>query len=130
MRSSVSGIHQPHYLTSGKDTGFIAGTNLTALRDAQVSQVIEIVRKGQQVFDKLANIGLPTVAMINGFCLGGGLELALACRYRVAEEGSQTYFAAPEVRLGIQPGWGGTVRLTPLVGPLAAMDIMLTGRNI
>jgi len=70
------------------------------------------------------------VAVIHGFCLGGGLELALACRYRLAREDAATRLGLPEVRLGIHPGFAGSVRLPPLVGDLAALDMMLTGRTV
>lgn len=118
-------------IVSGKEHGFIAGADLTPMATADVNTVIEIVRKGQRVFEKLEQVSVPTVAMINGFCLGGGLELSLACRYRVAEDGTQgTTLGLPEVRLGIQPAWGGSVRMPALIGPLAAMDLMLSGRQV
>jgi 3-hydroxyacyl-CoA dehydrogenase/enoyl-CoA hydratase/3-hydroxybutyryl-CoA epimerase len=78
----------------------------------------------------LAALRFPTIAWISGFCLGGGLELALACQYRVAEDSPKTRLGLPEVMLGIHPGWGGTVRLPLLIGTLAAMDFILTGRAV
>ena len=68
--------------------------------------------------------------MIDGFCLGGGLELALACRYRVAEESAKTRLGLPEVKLGIHPGWGGTVRLPRLIGALQGLNLILSGRTV
>ncbi|MEK9133293.1 MAG: 3-hydroxyacyl-CoA dehydrogenase NAD-binding domain-containing protein, partial [Pseudomonadota bacterium] len=84
----------------------------------------------QQVCARLAGLPFPSVAVIHGFCLGGGLELALACTYRLAREDSATRLGLPEVRLGIHPGFAGSVRLPPLVGDLAALDMMLTGRTV
>jgi 3-hydroxyacyl-CoA dehydrogenase/enoyl-CoA hydratase/3-hydroxybutyryl-CoA epimerase len=82
------------------------------------------------VFDRLAGLPFPTVAVIHGHCLGGGLELALACRHRVAREDEGTRLGLPEVRLGIHPGFGGTVRLPALIGVLPALEMMLTGRSV
>jgi 3-hydroxyacyl-CoA dehydrogenase/enoyl-CoA hydratase/3-hydroxybutyryl-CoA epimerase len=123
----------PHGLIilSDKANGFIAGADIhefTCIRNE--TEALELIRLGQSVFNRLAGLGLPTVAMIHGFCLGGGLELALACRYRVALDDPGTRLGLPEVRLGIHPGFGGSVRLTPLVGSLKAMDLMLSGRSI
>lgn len=118
-------------IVSAKPSGFIAGANIeqfVTLQDEE--QAFALVRQAQQVFDRLATLKIPTVAMINGFCLGGGLELVLACRYRVAEEGMKTQLGAPEVKLGLIPGFGGTVRLPRLVGVLSAMDLNLSGRPI
>jgi len=94
------------------------------------TDAFELIRKAQLVLDKLAALGIPTVAMIKGFCLGGGLELALACRYRVADEDAKTILGAPEVNLGLHPGWGGTVRLPRLIGVLPAMQMNLTGKPV
>jgi 3-hydroxyacyl-CoA dehydrogenase/enoyl-CoA hydratase/3-hydroxybutyryl-CoA epimerase len=82
------------------------------------------------VLDRLAALPCPTIAAINGFALGGGLELALACRYRIAADNPKVTFGFPEVMLGIHPGFGGTVRGVRLIGALAAMDLILTGRSI
>ena len=82
------------------------------------------------MFDYLEALPFPTVALIHGFCLGGGLELALACRYRIARDDTATRLGLPEVRLGIHPGFGGSVRLTRLVGALHAIDLMLSGRAV
>ncbi len=118
-------------ILSDKSSGFIAGADIkefTVLKD--VSTAEKLVRRGQAVFDSIESLPFPTVAMIHGFCLGGGLELALACRYRVAEDSPRTRLGLPEVQLGIHPGFGGTVRLPKLVGAPAAMDMMLTGRTL
>ncbi|HUG99209.1 MAG TPA: 3-hydroxyacyl-CoA dehydrogenase NAD-binding domain-containing protein [Gammaproteobacteria bacterium] len=116
---------------SGKKSGFIAGADIkefTALEDAE--QAYDMVRAGQHVMDRLEALKCPTIALINGFALGGGLELALACRYRILNDDPKTVIGLPEVKLGIHPGFGGTVRSVRLAGPLKAMDMMLTGKNI
>ena len=118
-------------ILSEKPNGFIAGADIkefTKLKNSE--EALELIQRGQSIFDFLENLSFPTVAMIQGFCLGGGLELALACRYRVADESSSTRLGLPEVQLGIHPGFGGTVRFPSLVGSFKAMDLMLTGRTI
>ncbi|NHA14447.1 3-hydroxyacyl-CoA dehydrogenase NAD-binding domain-containing protein [Thioalkalivibrio sp. XN279] len=118
-------------VTSGKKSGFVAGADIkefTGLKDSE--QAYEMVRAGQQVLDRLEALKCPTIALINGFALGGGLELALACRYRIINDDPKTVIGLPEVKLGIHPGFGGTVRSVQLAGPLKAMDMMLTGKNI
>ena len=116
---------------SAKSNGFIAGADVNefvTLKDQ--SEATALIQRGQRVLDRLAALPFPTVAMIHGFCLGGGLELALACRYRIADDGEKTKLGFPEVNLGIHPGFGGTVRLPPLIGAPAAMDLMLSGRSL
>jgi len=118
-------------ILSDKSNGFIAGADVNEFtRLENHGEAISAIQRGQEVFDRLAALPFPTVAMIHGFCLGGGLELALACRYRVARDDQGTRLGLPEVRLGIHPGFGGSVRLTPLVGALHAMDLMLSGRTV
>lgn len=115
-------------ITSAKKKGFIAGadiTQFTALKTAD--EAFDLIRQAQLVLDKLEALSVPTVAMINGFCMGGGTELALACRYRVALDEPGTRIGLPEVKLGIHPGWGGTVRLPRLVGAIEAMKMILPG---
>jgi len=125
--------HAPRGLVilSDKANGFIAGADIhefTRIRNE--AEALELVLQGQSVFSRLEALGLPTVALIHGFCLGGGLELALACRYRVALDAPGTRLGLPEVRLGIHPGFGGSVRLTSLLGGIKAMDMMLSGRSL
>ena len=118
-------------LRSGKASGFIAGadvTEFTTINDETTA--LALIQRGQNILAKLAALPLPTIALIHGFCLGGGLELALACRYRIASDDPATRLGLPEVQLGIHPGFGGTVRLTTLVGSLTAMELMLTGRTL
>lgn len=118
-------------VASAKSSGFIAGADIkefTALQS--VDEAFGLVRAGQLVFDRLEALPFPTVAAINGFALGGGLELALACRYRIAENSPKVALGLPEIQLGIHPGFGGTIRAVRLLGPIAAMDLILTGRNV
>ena len=118
-------------IRSGKDSGFIAGADVEEFtRVADVDGALAIVRRGWDAFNKLAALPFPTLALVRGFCMGGGLELAIACRYRIAVDEPGTRFALPEVMLGILPGWGGVLRLPKLVGPQAALDIMMTGRSV
>src|SRR3990167_8355100 len=118
-------------LLSGKKKGFIAGADIKQFTGLQTSQeAFDLIRQAQQVLDQLAALPMPTVAMISGFCLGGGYEVALACRYRVAEDSEATHIGLPEVKLGIHPGWGGTVRLPRLIGAPQAMGIMLAGKAL
>lgn len=118
-------------ILSAKDNGFIAGADIKEFTAIQnYDEALQLITRGQSILDRIEKLPFPTVAMIHGFCLGGGLELALACRYRVAEDEPRTRLGLPEVRLGIHPGFGGTVRLPPLVGAPQAMDLMLSGRTV
>lgn len=118
-------------IRSGKPRGFIAGADVSAIEAIEdPAQGVEAARLGQRVFQKVAALGVPTVAAIDGVCLGGGLELALACDYRIASDSPRTKLGLPEVMLGILPAWGGTTRLPRLVGVQAALDLMLTGRQL
>ncbi|HUA89604.1 MAG TPA: enoyl-CoA hydratase-related protein, partial [Steroidobacteraceae bacterium] len=116
-------------LISAKRSGFIAGADIrefTQLTDEQ--QGYELIRRGQRVFDRLEALPCPTVAAIHGFALGGGLETALACRYRVGVNDERLSLGLPEVQLGLHPGFGGTVRTVRLMGVRPAMELMLTGK--
>ncbi|WVK03089.1 3-hydroxyacyl-CoA dehydrogenase NAD-binding domain-containing protein [Xanthomonas campestris pv. olitorii] len=118
-------------LRSGKPNGFIAGADLKEFQEFdRKGTVNDAIHRGQQVFQKLAELPCPTVAAIHGFCMGGGTEIALACRYRVASDDGSTRIGLPETKLGIFPGWGGSARLPRLIGAPAAMDLMLTGRTV
>ena len=118
-------------IRSGKSSGFIAGADVEEFTTiASTDDALAIVRRGWDVMNKLAALPFPTLALVNGFCMGGGLELALACRYRIAVDQPGTRFALPEVMLGILPGWGGVMRLPRVVGPTAALDMMMTGRSV
>jgi 3-hydroxyacyl-CoA dehydrogenase/enoyl-CoA hydratase/3-hydroxybutyryl-CoA epimerase len=116
---------------SGKPGSFIAGADVTEfekLRTPEEARQFGLL--GQQVFDELAALQTPTVALISGACLGGGLEFALACRWRIADLGRKTQIGLPEVMLGIVPGWGGTLRLPQTVGFMEAVPLLLTGRAL
>jgi len=116
---------------SDKKNGFIAGADIKEFTVIDsIDQATKHVQRGQHIMDRIAGLKCPTVALIKGFCMGGGFELALACKYRIAEDGPSTRMSLPEVQLGIHPGFGGTVRLPRLIGAPAAMDIMLTGKPI
>lgn len=116
---------------STKAAGFIAGADLKEFQEFdRRGTVNDAIRRGQSVYQKLAELPCPTVAAIHGHCLGGGTELALACRHRVASNDPSTRIGLPETQLGIFPGWGGSSRLPQLVGAPAAMDMMLTGRTL
>ena len=118
-------------LRSAKAAGFIAGADIREFRTfAERGETIDAIKRGHRVFAKLAALKMPTVAAIHGHCMGGGLEISLACRYRIATNDPKTRLGLPEVKLGIQPGWGGTARLPHLVGAPAAFDMMLTGRGL
>jgi 3-hydroxyacyl-CoA dehydrogenase / enoyl-CoA hydratase / 3-hydroxybutyryl-CoA epimerase len=118
-------------LRSAKTSGFIAGADIKEFAEFDArGNVNDAIFRGQQVFQRLAEMPCPTVAAIHGFCMGGGTEIALACRYRVASSDASTRIGLPEVKLGIFPGWGGSVRLPRLVGAPAAFDMMLTGRSL
>ncbi len=116
---------------SGKKSGFIAGADIKAFSDITSPESgYRLVHAGQQVFDRLEALPCPTVAAIHGFALGGGLELALACRHRVAVGDERLTLGFPEVQLGIHPGFGGTVRSVRLIGVRPAMEMMLTGKPV
>jgi 3-hydroxyacyl-CoA dehydrogenase/enoyl-CoA hydratase/3-hydroxybutyryl-CoA epimerase len=118
-------------LASAKPSGFIAGADIREFTHYQdPEQAREALARGHRVFDRLAALPCPTVAAIRGFCMGGGTELALACRFRIAADDESTRIGLPEIRLGIFPGWGGSARLLHLIGATAALDLMLSGRAV
>lgn len=118
-------------IRSGKEGNFIAGADIAEIRNITDPALgRELARKGQAVFLKLEKLPFPTVAAIHGACLGGGLELALACSHRVFSSDPKTALGAPEVRIGIMPGFGGTQRLPRLVGIANSLDMVLTGKNV
>ncbi|KTD09297.1 3-hydroxyacyl-CoA dehydrogenase NAD-binding domain-containing protein [Legionella jamestowniensis] len=125
QRSNLKGL----IIYSTKSKGFIAGADVNAFSQFTTpAEAVDFLRKGQAVFSRLEALSIPTVAMIDGFCMGGGLELALACDYRIANDDKDTRLGLPEVMLGIHPGWGGTVRLPKLIGGFDALSkVILTG---
>src|SRR5690606_2605373 len=96
----------------------------------QPAAVTDLIRRGWDTFERLESQRYPTLALIRGHCLGGGLELALACRYRLAVDQPDTSLALPEVMLGIFPAWGGMKRLPRVIGAPASLDMMLTGKAV
>ena len=118
-------------ILSSKENGFAAGADIeefTRLASAEEANAFLVL--GNEVFDKVEALPFPTLAMVHGFCMGGGTELALACRYRVMDDGPKTRMGLPEVLIGIVPGWGGAKRMPRLIGAAPALDLMLTGRAI
>jgi 3-hydroxyacyl-CoA dehydrogenase/enoyl-CoA hydratase/3-hydroxybutyryl-CoA epimerase len=116
-------------IRSAKPSGFIAGADVNEFRGATDAHAVETqIGRAHAVIDRLEALKIPTVAVIHGFCLGGGLEVALACAARIAIDGAR--FGFPEVMLGLHPGLGGTARFTQLVNPMQAMTLMLTGKTI
>ncbi|HUQ52624.1 MAG TPA: 3-hydroxyacyl-CoA dehydrogenase NAD-binding domain-containing protein [Gammaproteobacteria bacterium] len=125
--ASVRGV----VFESGKRSGFILGADVKefgALQDA--SHATAMAARGQALMDRIASLDAPTVAAIDGFALGGGLELALACNYRVAVDSYERTLGLPEVQLGIHPGFGGSIRSVQILGAPLALDLMLTGRSL
>lgn len=118
-------------ITSGKPDCFVAGADLTMLDScADAAVAVELAQSAQQLFRRLETLKVPVVAAIDGVCLGGGLELALACHYRVCSDNPKTRLGLPEVQLGLLPGGGGTQRLPRLIGASKALPLLLTGRQL
>src|SRR5213080_1434162 len=116
-------------ITSAKKSIFIAGADLkTLLKQAQTGEMRRFIDQGQQVFNRLADLEIPTVAAIHGASAGGGYEVALACDYRVASEDPATRIGLPETTLGLIPAWGGCTRLPRLVGAAKAAEVILKGK--
>ena len=116
---------------SAKPSGFVMGADINEFTTIETAeQGYELIRLGQKLFDRLEALRCPTVAVLNGFTLGGGLELAMACTYRIALENPKPVIGLPEVQLGLHPGFGGTVRSVRLAGVRAAMQVMLTGKSM
>ena len=116
---------------SAKPAGFAVGADIKEFVEyARHDTVLENIEHGQRVYESLARLPCPTVAAVHGACMGGGTELILACRHRIAADDDKTRIALPEVMLGIHPGWGGTARLPRLIGATEALPIMLTGKSL
>ncbi len=116
---------------SGKRKGFIAGADVNEfLEVTNTQEALIMIKRGQTLFSRIAALPCPTVAMIEGFCMGGGTELALACDYRVALDDRDTKIGLPEVKLGIHPAYGGVVRATSMINPLQSLELMLSGRAL
>ena len=116
---------------SGKSAGFIAGADINEFTKLDSKEKgIEIISRGWNLFNRLADVKYPTLALVRGHCLGGGLELALACKYLLVVDEPSTKMGLPEVMLGIFPGWGGMKRLPERIGAPQALDMMLSGKTI
>jgi 3-hydroxyacyl-CoA dehydrogenase/enoyl-CoA hydratase/3-hydroxybutyryl-CoA epimerase len=117
--------------SSGKKDSFIAGADvkeIQQIQDRSIKEAYEAVKMGKEIFQKIADMPINTVAAINGICLGGGAELTLACRYRVAS--TKAKIGLPEIKLGFVPGWGGCVRLPKLIGVAKALDLIMAGKVV
>jgi 3-hydroxyacyl-CoA dehydrogenase/enoyl-CoA hydratase/3-hydroxybutyryl-CoA epimerase len=115
---------------SAKARSFNAGADLFEIRGMSREQLAAYLSRGQALFTRIANLPMPTIAAINGDCLGGGFELALACRYRVAADDGSISIGLPEVKLGLIPAWGGTTRLPRTIGLTRALPILLAGKTM
>ncbi len=119
------------FIESAQEDIFIAGADIREIKTAKDEEAVTtLVQRGQDVFNTLETLPFPTIAMIDGACLGGGLEMSLACTYRVATSHPHTRIGLPEVNLGILPGFGGTQRLTPLVGFAKAMELIVGAKRL
>lgn len=127
----ISSVPAGVIILSNKSTGFVAGADIKEfLQVTNTQEALELIHRGQNVFSKLEGLHCPTVCLIDGFCMGGGTELALACDYRLAINDSNTKIGLPEVKLGIHPAFGGVVRSIEKFNPIKAMQWMLTGRAL
>ena len=115
-------------ITGAGDKAFVAGADITEMRELNAAQARDFAQRGLATLKRLERLPVPVVALVNGFCLGGGCELALACDWAVASDNA--IFGQPEVALGVIPGFGGTQRLPRRVGPAMALDLVTTGRKI
>ncbi|MFN3192619.1 MAG: 3-hydroxyacyl-CoA dehydrogenase NAD-binding domain-containing protein [Aureliella sp.] len=118
-------------ICSAKDAGFFVGADVHAIAGlSSLDEADEVIARGQNLMQQLADLPIPTVAVIHGACMGGGLELALACDFRIAVDSPSTKLALPEIKLGLIPGWGGTQRLPAIVGLQESLAMILTGKTV
>ncbi|HLI03644.1 MAG TPA: enoyl-CoA hydratase-related protein [Terracidiphilus sp.] len=115
-------------LTGAGEKAFAAGADIQELAQVSAQEGFELAARGQRVMNRMERLGKPVIACVNGFALGGGCELAMACSFRIASEAAR--FGQPEVRLGLIPGYGGSQRLPRLIGPGPALKLLLTGEMI
>ena len=113
---------------TGRENVFLSGADIRQLRSLDADAALIFAERGQQLFQRVANVPQKTIAAINGFCMGGGLDFALACDVRIASPSAE--FAHPGAHLGIITGWGGTQRLPRLIGWSRALDFFITGRRV
>ena len=133
IRTFAQSLHEPNpirgvIITGAGSKAFVAGADIAELADLDPAAASQVALRGQEGFDFLEQSGIPVIAAVNGFALGGGCELAMACHIRIAAESAR--FGQPEVKLGLCPGYGGTVRLAKLVGRGRAVELLLTGEMI
>ncbi len=121
---SISGV----LITGAGNKAFVAGADISEIQALDMASGQEFARFGQKVFSQIENCTKPVIALVNGFALGGGCELAMACHIRIASENAK--FGQPEVNLGLIPGYGGTQRLSRLVGKGRALELLLTGNMV
>jgi 3-hydroxyacyl-CoA dehydrogenase/enoyl-CoA hydratase/3-hydroxybutyryl-CoA epimerase len=126
VRYGVKGL----VFVSSKPSVFLAGADLESLGKLHGEALEAVVARGQAVFSRIASLGMPTIAAIHGACLGGGLELALACDRRIASDDPATKLGLPETQLGLLPAWGGSTRLPRLIGLPKALDLILNGIQV
>jgi 3-hydroxyacyl-CoA dehydrogenase/enoyl-CoA hydratase/3-hydroxybutyryl-CoA epimerase len=118
-------------IKSGKKSGFIAGADIKQFtKFTTATEAAKFIRQGQVALNELSNLPCTTIALVDGFCVGGGYELALACRYIIAVSKDKTKLGLPEVMLGIHPGWGGSIRLLKRIGSLRGLELILTGKSV
>lgn len=122
-RADIGGV-----ILTGAGRAFVAGADISELESLNAAQAEALARRGQLVFDRLDAMAKPVIAAVNGFALGGGCELAMACHVRIASDAAK--FGQPEVKLGLVPGYGGTQRLPRLVGKGRALQLLMTGEVI
>jgi enoyl-CoA hydratase len=115
-------------ITGSGQKGFVAGADISEFIGLNSGEGMDLARRGQDIFFKIENCSKPVVAAVNGFALGGGCELAMACHFRIASENAK--FGQPEVNLGLIPGYGGTQRLVQLIGKGRALELLMSGNMI
>jgi enoyl-CoA hydratase len=130
LNSAVDEVYNNHAIRSAIITGagakaFVAGADISEFQGLKHSEGMDLAHKGQYIFKKIEDSPKPIIAAVNGFALGGGCELAMACHFRIASENAK--FGQPEVNLGLIPGYGGTQRLTQLIGKGRAIELLITG---
>ena len=123
-----SGDARALIITGAGDKAFCAGADITEIPNRSINEEFDGTWRGQETFARLDRFPIPSIALVNGYALGGGCELALACTFRLATPKAR--FGLPEVKLGLVPGYGGTQRLPKLIGLSRALEIMMTGRNV
>jgi enoyl-CoA hydratase len=115
-------------ITGAGEKAFVAGADIAQFQALIPIEALAVSKRGLEIFRDIESLPIPAIALVNGYCLGGGCELALACDFILASENA--VFGQPEINLGIMPGWGATQRLTRLIGRNRALELMLTGRPV